>query len=168
MPPALIKIGIITEAHGIRGQVKIYSLTDPQDDFFSFPSVTDVTGNRTFAFARQGVFAHGFIASIEGVTTRNEAELLKNIALYTASTDLPEKNDGEWYYRELTGLRAQLPDGKEYGCVSGVYNFGAGDIIEIELPGGHSEMLPFNDVFVPHIHHEQGFLVIIPPFYIEE
>ena len=46
-PTDLIKIGIITSAHGIRGQVKIRSFADNPKDIASYGELTNADGKKT-------------------------------------------------------------------------------------------------------------------------
>lgn len=161
--PTLIHIATITGAHGIRGEVKIRSAAD----LFSYKTITDESGKRAFTLTKRGTTKEGFIASLAGVENRNEAELLKGAKLYAPASSMPKKKDTEWYYGELKGLEAWLENGEYYGRVIGVYNFGAGDIIEIEREDQKTEMLPLIEPFVGDIHEKQGYLIVTPPDYVE-
>jgi 16S rRNA processing protein RimM len=101
------------------------------------------------------------------VNDRNEAEKLKGTILCAPESDLPEKPEDTWYYRELIGLDAMLGNGQKYGKIIAVHNFGAGDIIDIEKIDGSTEMLPFNEVFVGDVDMEKGTVIVFPPEYVE-
>ena len=161
----MIKVGLIAAAHGIRGEVKVSSFLNPPEAIFACGVLTDVSGKKRFALAKHGGNEKAFIAAIEGVADRNAAELLKGTGLFAPASALPEKPQGEYYPHELIGLEARLADGTPYGRVVQFYNFGAGDIIEIELAGGKTEMLPLAEEFV---QVEQDFVTVFPPDYVEE
>lgn len=163
----LIKVGVIASAHGIRGQVKLRSLTENPKDLLTYSPLTDAKGARVFVFTCEGIKDDSLIVSIEGVADRNAAELLKNIGIYAPANLLPEKEDGMWYYSELVGMQAQTSDGKPYGKIIGVHNFGAGDILEFTLADGSNEMLPFKEGFIGDVHENDGFVVVYPPDYLE-
>lgn len=165
--PDLAPIGVITGAHGIRGQVKIRSFADESDAIFSYDSITDSTGKRTFKLTRHGTTPAGFIASIEGVTDRNQAELLKSTGLYIPTALLPEKDANQYYHSELIGLKAQLENGQLYGTIIGMHNFGAGDIVDIERLDKTTEMLPFTAAFVGEVKADEGYVIVFPPEYLE-
>jgi len=162
----LTKIAVITSAHGVRGQVKIHALNGDPETLVSYP-LTDATGKRPYKLTRHGIKDNLLIASIEGLTDRNEAERLKGTALYAPATALPANAENQWDYAELIGLEARLENGKSFGRVTAVHNFGAGDILDIEKTGGDSEMLPFTDDFVGDIHPKDGYLIVFPPDYLE-
>lgn len=165
--PSFIHVGTIVAAHGVRGQLKIRSLLSSPEELISLSPLTDKTGERTFHFSRQGIQEDVLIVSMQGVNDRNAAEALKGAELYAVSDRLPEPPPGQWYHADLIGLAAQLESGARYGVVSAVHNFGAGDIIEIEIGGNKTEMLPFKEPYVGRVHPPAGYIIVRPPEYIE-
>jgi 16S rRNA processing protein RimM len=163
---SFIQIGVITSAHGIRGQVKLRSFTHTPEDIFKYAPISDKSGRTQYVLKREGYKEQLFIASIDGIADRNAAEALKGTALYASVEQAPPTGENEWLYSELEGLEARTEDGNAYGVVTGVYNFGAGDIIDIKKHDGSSEMLAFTKIFVGDVCVADGYLVVFPPDYI--
>jgi len=46
------------------------------------------------------------------------------------------------------GLKVRLADGKAYGEITGVYDYGAGEVFDITKLNSKVEMLPFKDEFL--------------------
>ena len=107
--------------------------------------------------------ADDLILRISGVETRSSAESLKGCRLYVPRAALPDPGPGEFYHADLVGLRADSVDGREVGRVSAVLNFRAGDILEITLCDGKTEMIPFCDAHVPVVDFERGRVVVDLP-----
>jgi 16S rRNA processing protein RimM len=106
----------------------------------------------------------GLIARFAGVSDRNAADALKGVELSVPRHRLPEPDPGEFYFADLVGLAAVRPDGAGLGKVIAVHNFGAGDIIEVELAGSLETILvPFTREAVPEIDVPARRLVIDPP-----
>jgi 16S rRNA processing protein RimM len=103
------------------------------------------------------------LAELEGVDDRNAAEALKGLHLYVDRDQLPPAEEEEFYHADLLGLSARLEDGTELGRVTGLYDFGAGDSVEITNPKGQVVMVPFTKAVVPAIDLAQGLLIIVPP-----
>jgi 16S rRNA processing protein RimM len=164
---SLVKVAFIANAHGIRGQVKLRSLTASPDDLKTIEEFYDEAGKRRFKIRLQGATNKEFIAAIDGIVTRNEAEALKGTQLFADPKYLPKKGENEWFHSELIGLSARLTDGAEYGKITAAHNFGAGDILEIALANGKTEMLPFRSPFIGDIHKEKGYIIVNPPAYLE-
>lgn len=164
---SLVLVGVIASAHGVKGQVKIKFFHDRPDELLARNQFSDATGRRIFRLKKQGVKDNLFIASINGVEDRNAAEILKGTQLYSAPSKAEKGKPNQWSYKELLGLEARLENGKAYGRVINIYNFGAGDIIELQLQDGQTEMLPFAHAFTGAVHPDKGYLIVSPPDYVE-
>ena len=162
-----IKVGSFGNPHGVRGQVCLRSFTENPKDILSYSPLTDESGKRVFSLKCDGIKGEELIVSIAGLTDRNAAELLKRTGIYAPAEALPDKDDDTWYSSELIGLQAITQDGKIYGNVIAVHDFGAGDIIELELSDGKNEMLPFKATFVGDIDEAAKTVVVFPPEYLE-
>jgi 16S rRNA processing protein RimM len=107
------------------------------------------------------------IARLSGVEDRNAAEALKGLRLYVGRDRLPRPKKGEWYAADLIGLRVERTDGSEMGRVKSVPNFGAGDLVEVEVEGGKTVFLSFTKRVVPEVDIEGGRIVVDPPHEVE-
>jgi 16S rRNA processing protein RimM len=58
---------------------------------------------------------------------------------------LPQLEEGEYYHADLVGLVCVDGEGQPVGTVVAVENFGAGDLLEVELPDGRKSLIPFRD-----------------------
>ncbi|MGB1539596.1 MAG: ribosome maturation factor RimM [Rickettsiales bacterium] len=163
----LVAVGVITGAHGIRGQVKIRSFTSNPHDIVAYGALMNKTGSKRFDLKINSETKHGLVATIKGITDRNAAELLKGQELFVDKTRMPEPDDEEFYYEELVGLEARSPEGVVLGEVLGVYDFGAGDVVEIKLVSGKQELFPFTHAIFPEINTQQGFVVANLPEIVE-
>jgi len=155
-----ICVGIIRTAHGIKGEVKLKSYDDISDYIFEIDSLFDEEGNQ-FKIKKTGKQKDVFIISIEGVTSRNDAELLRGKELYTLKSLLPELDDDEFYIDDLVGVDVVLKNGDKFGKVISVQNFGASDLIEIEDLEGKAEFYAFTKEVFPEFNKE--YLIFCPP-----
>ncbi len=161
-------LGVITGAHGIRGQVKVKSFTENPKQMTKYGPLTDVSGKHVYTLSVSGQAKGLLIVNIGEVKDRNEAELLKGTELFIARDNLPKPNDDEFYHADLIGLKALEEDGEEYGVVKGLFDFGAGDIMEVQRWDGKSVMLPFTLEVVPTVNVEAGHIIVIPPIEVSE
>lgn len=156
-----VLLGQISRAHGIRGEVIVRSYCAVPDDIAQYGPLSNADGTREFRLKIRGATQKGLIARIDGVDDRNAAEALRNTDLYVARDQLPEPDEDEVYHADVIGLTAMDRDGVAIGTVVTVQNFGAGDLLEVQLTGGkRTEFFPFDDVFVPEIDFDAGTLVI--------
>jgi 16S rRNA processing protein RimM len=124
-------------------------------------------GARRFEVASAREAKGHLVATLKGVTTREEAERLNGVELYVARDKLPATDDDEYYHTDLIGLAAVTTADEPLGRVVAIHNFGAGDIIEIAPPHGPTLLLPFTNAVVPTVDLAGGRVVIEMPGDIE-
>jgi 16S rRNA processing protein RimM len=160
---ARICLGAVTGAHGIRGQVKVKPFTEDPADVAAYGPVEDESGARRFTLTVAGTHKDTVIVRVQGVDDRDAAEALRGTRFYVARDVLPEPEDGAFYHADLIGLAVVTAAGENLGRVTGVFDFGAGDLIEFAGVDGKPRMLPFNETVVPEVDLEGGRLVVVPP-----
>lgn len=157
-------VGQFVGSHGVRGLVKLKSFTADPQAVAAYGPLGDERGGRSFRVTLQGTVKDLFLARVEGITTREQAQDLGGVRLYVDRSALPETDDEEeFYHADLIGLRAELGDGTVYGTVKAVFDFGGGDVLEIQRPSAASEMLPFTRACVPVVDVKGGRLVLDLP-----
>lgn len=161
--PKRICLGVITGAHGIQGAVRIKSFTSVARDIGKFGPLSDADGTRTFEVRVESVTPKGLIARIGGVADRTQAEALKGTELFVGRGALPDEGEDEFYYADLIGLAAYGMNGNKLGVVKTMNNFGAGEVMEIELEAGGSVVIPFTKSVVPLVDLPAGRIVADPP-----
>lgn len=162
-----ICIARIGAAHGVRGEVRLWTFTEDPLAVLHYGPLTTRDGSRTFEVTKAREAKDHLVATIKGVTDRNAAEKLNRLELYIARDRLPEPDDDEYYHADLIGLAAETTAGEPLGRVLAIHNFGAGDIIEIAPPTGSTLLLPFSNAVVPTVDIKGGRVVIELPAEIE-
>jgi 16S rRNA processing protein RimM len=149
--PKLILVGVISSAHGIKGDIMIRSFTDPVENITKL-NLLDGKNNE-FTFKRIRTNTKGtLICRHNNCTDRNQAEDLVGTELYSYRDELPQEDEGEFYFEDLKDLKVRNIKGKEVGTILEVHNFGAGDLIEVNFSNGSgSELYPFTKEFFPEI-----------------
>jgi 16S rRNA processing protein RimM len=163
----LICVARIGAAHGVRGEVRLWTFTEDPLAVLHYGPLTTKDGSRSFEVARAREAKDHLVATIKGITDRNAAERLNGLELYVPRDRLPETDDGEYYHADLIGLAAETAAGEPLGRVVAIHNFGAGDIIEIAPPSGSTLLLPFSNAVVPTVDIGGGRVVIELPMEIE-
>ncbi len=154
-----ILMAAIMGAHGVRGEVKLKSFTDPLDNITRYPLV-DATG-QIYEISDNAVLPKGILRiKFTHINDRDAAAALQGTQLFTARADLPPLADeDDYYHADLIGLMAYDAAGQTYGRVKAVHNFGVDDILEIG-----DFMLAFTKQNVPMIDLAAGRMEIqIPP-----
>ena len=161
-------VGQFAGAHGVRGLVKVKSFTGDPEAVASYGPLSDERGGRIFRLTLQGAMKDLFLARVDGIATREQAQDLTGVRLYVDRSALPDTEDeDEFYHADLIGLRAELADGTLYGRVKALFDFGAGDVLEIRTEAGPLELLPFTRACVPLVDVKGGRIVVDLPAVID-
>jgi 16S rRNA processing protein RimM len=167
MTGQMICVARIGAAHGVRGAVKLWTFTEDPFAVKTYGPLWSKDGTRRFELTSAREARGHLVATLKGITTRDEAERLNGLELYVAREKLPETDAGEYYHADLVGLAAVTEAGEAVGRVIAIHNFGAGDIIEIAPPEGATMLLPFTNAVVPTVDLASGRVVIAVPGEIE-
>lgn len=157
-----ICLGAIVGVHGIRGEVKVKSWTEADQDVGAYGVLENEDGSRSFNLRVTGRSKELLRCKIKGVDDRNAAEALIGTRFYVDRDVLPELEEEEFYQADLIGLDVVYESDKQkVGKVSGIYNFGAGDILEIKISStGKTEMIPFTKQYVPEVSVTKGYVTV--------
>lgn len=168
MAAQMVCVARIGAAHGVRGAVKLWTFTEDPLAVQRYGPLSSKDGARQFEVTDANPAKDHLIATLKGVTTRDEAERLNGIELYIARDKLPATEAGEYYHADLIGLAAVNMQDEPLGRVVAIHNFGAGDILEIAPPDDAPTMLlPFSNAVVPTVDLAGGRVVVDLPGEVE-
>ena len=105
----LIKLGVIASAHGIRGQVKIRTFTSDPKNITAYGPLQDASGKQ-FTLSVTGSTNDALIATINGISDRNDAEALRNTELFIPREALPATKRMNIIMRIWRGLKVLTQD----------------------------------------------------------
>ena len=141
-----VTLAAVAGAHGVTGEVRLKLFGE---------GVVALKRHKTFNSGALTLKSlrddgkGGAIASFAEVADRTAAEALRGTTLSVPRSALPPLGEGEYYHADLFGLAAVSDTGEALGIVVAVENYGAGDILEIERPGGKRFMVPMTGAAVP-------------------
>jgi len=158
-----ILMATIGAAQGLRGEVRVRAYTADPMALGDYGSLHSKDG-RVFEILEIREAKNVVIVRFRGVNDRNAAEALGGLELCIERENLPDEEleDDEFYYADLEGLEAVDGDGNSYGTVTGVFDFGAGDLLELKGPGRRPVLIPFSETAVLEIDLEGGRILIDP------
>lgn len=155
-----ICLGAVVGVHGIKGEVKVKCFSDNEKNLTRYGNVTNEAGDKSFSLKIVGHSKELLRVKVKGIDDRNTAETLVGTAFYINRDLLPDLKEDEFYHTDLIGLEAKNSNGDKIGEVNAMYNFGAGDIIELKLNEGSLEMLPFTKAYVPTINIKEHYIIV--------
>lgn len=150
--------------HGVKGAVKVLSYAENNEDIFKFKNIFDKNGN-SVNLKKIGVLNGGmFISQFNDVNSRNDAENLRNVELYIKREELKNLNESEFYIEDLKNMDVFCEE--LVGKVKSIYNYGAGDILEIIWNNGKTNDIPFISDYVLNIDQNNKKIFVKIPEYI--
>jgi 16S rRNA processing protein RimM len=161
-PTRRILIGRIHGAFGVRGEVKLESLTEPQGNLVRYQPwiLRDAAGReREVSGAKARVGGKGLIGTLPGIEDRDAAEALRGTELYVPRNALPPPKDGEFYWIDLEGLRVENLEGVDFGRAAFVFPNGANDVLVVR--GDRERMIPWlRPDFVRELDFDAGRILV--------
>lgn len=162
---ARIRVARIGAAHGVRGEVKLWSFTQDPMAVADYGPLETEDGARRFEIETLRAAKDHLVACIAGIGDRDAAAKLCNLDLFVPRDRLPPiEEEDTFYHADLVGMAAVTPEGVPLGAVTAIHNFGAGDLIEIaSTAGGEPLLLPFTETVVPKIDTALRQITIVLP-----
>jgi 16S rRNA processing protein RimM len=158
----LIKIGKISNTHGLRGEVKILSYSEHFKDYKKFYFADQTELQLKFSKKKNNKF---IIASINEVDSIEDAENFKGKEVFIdyGQLDHENKSEDEFFQEDLINLRLRDKSGKEVGKIIAVNNFGGGDVVEVGFLGTKTAFFQFKKEVFPEVDLEKGEGIFCEP-----
>jgi 16S rRNA processing protein RimM len=99
---------------------------------------------------------------LDGLSGRERAEAFVGAGVAIPESELPDLPEGEFYWRELIGCTARLPDGRALGRVEEILATGSSDLLVIGV-GSEQRLLPCAEGVLVRLDREAGEIWIDPP-----
>lgn len=140
----MLKVGVITTTHGVRGEVKVFPTTDDAGRFQELDYVFLDTGKELRKLEIQNVkfFKNLAILKFQGIDNINDIEMYKGRELWIPRTEAQELGENEYYIADLIGMKVVLEDGSDFGTLKDVMETGANDVYVVVTGDGQEVLLP--------------------------
>lgn len=148
----MYQIGKITSTHGIKGEVKIYSLSD-FDRFLVGHEIYVLISGQKKVFEIEHVRAHKNILIVKfvGYDNINDVLAYKGLYVYSDQEVLDQLEEDDYHYEDIIGKKIVLDDQSEVGIAISLIEVPQGHLLEIEKKDGKKVLIPFRKEFVGDI-----------------
>jgi len=144
-----VVLGVISGVFGVKGWLKVRSETRPRLGINAYgrwwlqhPRL----GGQWFVVQRCQAQGAGVIARLEGIDDREVAEHWVGAEIRVSRVDLPPLAEGDYYWRDLLGLRAIGRDGEPLGEVVDLIDLPVHDVLvlrDLGPQGPVERLVPF-------------------------
>lgn len=139
-----LQVGVITQTHGIRGEVKVFPTTDDVNRFKKLKEVTLANEKERLTMTIESVkfFKQYVILKFDGYDSINDIEKYKGAKLLVSREKAVKLQKDEYFIADLIGLRVVTEEGEDFGVLKDVLETGANDVYIVEMTDGKEVLLP--------------------------
>jgi 16S rRNA processing protein RimM len=157
-----VLVGRIVGLHGVSGEIKLESYTDPRMQIFRYQPwlLSTSAGANEVSGCRGREQGKGMVANVPGITDRDRAVALVGGEIKVRRSALPEPKPGEYYWTDLEGLEVVNVEGAALGRISHLLATGANDVMVVR-DGERERLLPFVlDQYVKSVDFDAGRVTV--------
>lgn len=143
----LLRVGVITQTHGIRGEVKVFPTTDDPMRFKKLKHCVVQLKREDIELEVQSVkfFKQYVIVKFKNYDSINDIEQFVKKDLMVTRDNAVKCEPGEYFICDLIGLKVITDDGRELGTLTEVLETGANNVYEVTTPDDKQILIPVID-----------------------
>lgn len=157
-----LQVGVITQTHGIRGEVKVFPTTDDVNRFQKLKEVILETEKERLTLTVAGVkfFKQYVILKFREYDSINDVEKYKGARLLVPREKAVKLQKDEYFVADLIGMQVVTEDGEPFGRLKNVLETGANDVYVVETAEGREVLLPAIKECVLQVDMEKGVITV--------
>ena len=157
-----LEIGQIINTFGIKGEVKVFPLTDDIKRFDDLETVYVKNKKESQLYNIESIKYHKnfVLIKFKEINTVEQAETLRNSYLEVDRAQAIPLNEGEYFIADLIGLEVYSDEGKLIGKVDDIYNTGANDIYVVKDDLGKQTLLPGIKDVIKNVDLKKGQIIV--------
>jgi 16S rRNA processing protein RimM len=157
----MLRIGVVTTTHGLRGEVKVYPTTDDVKRYKKCDEVILVTrkGNLTLHVEHVKFFKNLVIVKFKEFDNINQVEGFRKCDLMVTRENAVPLEEGEYFLCDVIGCKVEDEDGKPIGTVTDTIETGANHVFEIKTTEGKEVLFPVIEDCIKEVNVEEGRVV---------
>lgn len=158
----MLRVGVISSTHGVRGEVKVYPTTDDPERFLDLDRVILDAGREQITMEIQNVkfFKNMVILKFKGYDNINDIEKYKGRDLLIYRDQAVELEEDEYFITDLIGLKVVTEEGNLLGTLKEVMPTGANDVYVVCRESGKELLLPAIKDCILDVDLEKGVMTI--------
>ena len=153
--------GEIGKPHGVAGDVYVVRISDDPRRWEPGSRLIHSDG-RSLLVENARSHRDRFLVKFEGVSTREQAELLRG-TLYVPGSEVRQLGEDEVWAHEIVGFEVFDDSGARLGEVTAVVENPAHDLLEVHLAGGTSALIPMVKEIVTRVDRDERRVQVDPP-----
>lgn len=130
----LVKVGELRKPYGIQGWLWLFSLIEDRESIFGMQPwiINTAKGQQTLTVKNWRTQGKGYVVQLKEVPSRDVAETMYGVAIYTPKHEMSELTEGEYFWSDLVGLMViSQQDNVVLGQVKELFETGAHAIMVV-------------------------------------
>lgn len=140
----MLKVGVVTSTHGVRGEVKVYPTTDDVKRFKKLKEVILDTGKEKLTLEIEGVkfFKEMAILKFKGYENPDDVQKFRQKDLHVLRKDAVRLSKDEYFIADLIGMDVLDDEENKIGTLKDVITTGANDVYSVIQETGKEILIP--------------------------
>ena len=158
----LLRVGVISSTHGIKGEVKVFPTTDDVNHFKKLKDILLDTGKEQIVLEIEGIkfFKQFVILKFKGIDDINEVEKYKGKDLLITKEKAVKLEEGEYFIFDLIGSKVITDEDVDLGELTEVLKTGANDVYVVKTKEGKELLIPSIKECVLHVDIEKKLIQV--------
>ena len=146
-----VLVGEITGSHGLKGWVQVFSYTRPAEKILTYSpwQLTDASESKEVVISSSRVAGKKILVLFEECVSRSQADGLRARKIFIDKSQIPDLEDGDFYWNELVGMQVNSTEGIFLGNVETLIETGANDVLVVSPAKGswddQQRLIPYVD-----------------------
>lgn len=159
----LFRVGVYSNTHGIKGEIKVFPTTD---DITRFDYLREIVmdcgkeGMKEFTVSSCRYFKNMVIMKIKGIENINDIEKYKGADIYVTRENAQPLEEGEFYIADIIGATVVSDEGETLGELTDCLQTGANDVFVVKLSNGKEGLFPVIEECVLDVNTEEKKVVV--------
>ena len=137
-------IGKIVTTHGIKGWIVIQSYSYPPENIKNYNTFLNIDEERRyFEILQLKIMPKKIIAQLRDYDNISLSESIVGQNIFIESCDIPKLKHGEYYWRDIEGLKVYTTKNQYLGLVDFIFNNGANDVLAVKQDNHY--------IYIPYI-----------------
>ena len=158
----LVVMGVVSAPYGIKGQIHVHNYNEIPVELIDISTWLLKCPNGWQPFKKLSAKLHNdtIVASLEGITDRDQAAAIKHRLIAVEKKDLPDAGEDTFYWYELTDMQVFNQQAEYLGRVSTLIRSPANDILQVIDEEGKERLIPVVATAIIEVDKSQRKIIV--------
>jgi 16S rRNA processing protein RimM len=160
--PQTIVIGRFGAPFGVKGWIKVFSFADPAGNILHYSNwqAKNKQGLQPVDVVEKKAHGSCFVAKIKQYNSPETVRCLTNQLIIINREQLPDLEEDEYYWTDLTGLTVTTEDQTKLGKIDHLFETGSNDVIVIKDDQQKEHLIPYTGSVVKSVDLEKQLMIV--------